>query len=596
MSNKRILSLLLALVLTVSVAVPALAAGDPNIEGGGGGLGGGSAANYWNGDDGVRISVVTRDGGKVAVFDWANKNESDVQYHFGKWNKMDYRGGHSLTFFDAGSSPYHSLYYPSTPLPKIVSTNGSSNIASIRTYFTSEGVLQNVAADAGMSFDDLISGDYKLLLEPMAYFVYDGVKYAATATEAAYLNSLTKRGDTTDSQEYSRGRVWKWLGRLTHQNLPLAMYLVRSDLGFSPPTDADMKKHTDGYGRTLLDAELGIVRALGVGIVSFEEPPEEDDSAWDYEFHCDTDVIISFPIYSSGEINPDDNAYVTLSVGGTNYHKNFICPAGGVQTIWVRWHTPSTPCELTATATGAGSPVSLRIKVTLLEEVEPPDPTFYDTNPGFSLINAPDTGTCTRTTWGEWFARWIQEHGEHLGGYDDDGDAWYYTCTGYCKEHGWWEFYYVSYEARLTCSYELKPDARCQTDYTSARYGTVMPSGYGVEAKVTAQTTRGTGVGAYDVTPVQFVVATFPEFKYETYNRLLEKINGSTWNFKVSKYSAHNSRIHYTPLWYPDDTYYPVAIQVLDAWTPGGQLHWSSTEKLYIDRSCIDDWYIHVID
>lgn len=97
------------------------------------------------------------------------------------------------------------------------------------------------------------------------------------------------------------------------------------------------------------------------------------------------------------------------------------------------------------------------------------------------------------------------------------------------------------------------------------------------------------------MTPVQNVVATFPEFKYETYNRLLEPIYGG-WQFKVNPASYHGNRLHFTPLWYPDDTYYPVNFCAFDAWTPGGQLYASGSDSLYIFLSCLDDWIIHNVE
>lgn len=572
MNPKRLFSLFLVLIMALSLAAPALADGDPNIDTGGGGMGSGHAGNYWNGEDGVRISVIRTNGSKVACFDWSNYNEAgSVQVSFGKHNKIDYRGGYALSpVLNDGS--YNSRI-PSTSLPKIVSTNGRNNIASVKRYFTDSGNLRNIAAEAGLAYDDLISGDYKLLLEPIAYFVFDGMKYAATATEAAMLDIQMS------------GNVYYWLRSLTHQNLPLAMFLEKADEGLG------LRKWNGTT--TGKQSNLDIINYLGMGLVSFKEPePEEEKPDFDYIFHCDTDVIVSFPIYSATEITPDDNAFVTLNVGGTNYHRQFICPAGGTQLIWVRWHTPATPQELTMTASGAGNSVTLRVKVELLEENRPPDPTFYDSGSGFTLASTPDYGSNLSTTWGEWFARWIQEHGLHLGGYTEDG-PWYYTCTGYCKEHGWWEFYYVSYEAHLTATFSIEPDDRCQTDYNTAQYGTVMPSGYGVQAKVSATVTRGGGVDDYDVTPIQFVVATFPEFKYETYNRLLERASGGTWQFKANPYSYYSNRVHFTPLWYPDDTNYPVAFHAIDAWTPGGQLHASGKDQLYIFQSCLDDWYIH---
>ena len=44
---KRIISLLLALVIAISAAVPAYATGDGNFDGGGGSMGDGTKTNYW---------------------------------------------------------------------------------------------------------------------------------------------------------------------------------------------------------------------------------------------------------------------------------------------------------------------------------------------------------------------------------------------------------------------------------------------------------------------------------------------------------------------------------------------------------------------
>ena len=53
---KRIISLLLALVIAISAAIPAYATGDGNMDSGGSGMGDGTKTNYWNpGMDGVKI-------------------------------------------------------------------------------------------------------------------------------------------------------------------------------------------------------------------------------------------------------------------------------------------------------------------------------------------------------------------------------------------------------------------------------------------------------------------------------------------------------------------------------------------------------------
>ena len=90
---KRIISLLLALVIAISAAVPAYATGDGNFDGGGGSMGDGTKTNYWNpGMDGVRVSIV--DVGSHSVvrtpIDLTNKVPIANIAHFGKVSKLSY--------------------------------------------------------------------------------------------------------------------------------------------------------------------------------------------------------------------------------------------------------------------------------------------------------------------------------------------------------------------------------------------------------------------------------------------------------------------------------------------------------------------------
>lgn len=59
-----------------------------------------------------------------------------------------------------------------------------------------------------MSFDILIGGQYKILIEPVAYFTYNGINMAMTATEAALYD-----------QQVS-GRLRTAMGNLTHKTCP----------------------------------------------------------------------------------------------------------------------------------------------------------------------------------------------------------------------------------------------------------------------------------------------------------------------------------------------------------------------------------------
>ena len=161
---KRLLPLLLALVLAITAIVPAYATGDGNFDGGGGGMGNGSKTNYWNpGMDGVRVSVIHVDSKTVAgaVFDLTNKVPATGLAHFGKVSKPSYNAGNTL----APKAGNYTYINPSQSLPKIISTGSSkASIAAIRSYFTDEQVIRSIAGYAGIDFDTLIGGDYKLVV------------------------------------------------------------------------------------------------------------------------------------------------------------------------------------------------------------------------------------------------------------------------------------------------------------------------------------------------------------------------------------------------------------------------------------------------
>ena len=116
-----------------------------------------------------------------------------------------------------------------------------------------------------------------------------------------------------------------------------------------------------------------------------------------------------------------------------------------------------------------------------------------------------------------------------------------------------------------------------------------MKSGYGFNADVSASVgTNGTATGA------QTTVAVFPEFKYDTYCRLLDRITGgfsSTFQFQKNLYSMYQQRAHFTPIWYPDGSYKTQLI-VFDAWTPDGMMITDATDTLTIEGNVYDDWHI----
>ena len=135
-------------------------------------------------------------------------------------------------------------------------------------------MIRAIAGYVGMDFQTLTNGEYKLLLEPIAYVTFEGVRTAFTATEAAKYNQL--RG----------GLLRKKMPSLSHKNLPLAMFLETSDLGYPAWSGSKTEKANDE----------DIIRALGLGIVRFNEVITPEVIEADYEYRVDTDVITAVTV------------------------------------------------------------------------------------------------------------------------------------------------------------------------------------------------------------------------------------------------------------------------------------------------------------
>ena len=91
-----------------------------------------------------------------------------------------------------------------------------------------------------------------------------------------------------------------------------------------------------------------IKSSLGLGIVRFEEQPEEPEiSTYDYEYRTNTEVITAVEV-SGGQSDPDDPVTVQFHIDGTTYTvSNVYYPDGDSQLAWVRWTTPDEPQDMT---------------------------------------------------------------------------------------------------------------------------------------------------------------------------------------------------------------------------------------------------------
>lgn len=560
---KRIVSFLLSFaILFVVSCSPAFAdggtGGSGNIDGGGGSMGSATSHGSWSqGHEGVRVTVVRASDHSVVTtpFDMTNIQPATGIYHFGKVSKLQYNHGASLLPVQGG----YSYKQPGRPIPRIISVNGKNNIEEIKRYFCSEYVVKLIAEQTGMDYDILVGGGYKILLEPIAYYTYEGVMLATTATEAALYDEVVS------------GHLRTWMGALTHQNLPFSMFLETSDLGYPAWTGS-----TSQYA-----SNSAIKSSLGLGIVRFEEEPEEPVlTTCDYEYRTSTEVITAVEV-SGGQSDPDHPVEVQFDILGTTYTvRNVYYPEGDSQLAWVRWTTPDTPQDITITVrvSGSGSAqAAVRCKIVDLNGNPPPNPVADDRNDSFSVCAVPDREERSSASWNVW-RPWWQAHW-----------IWHSTgvSSGYWCDHGWWEFTLDRHSATLNVSMSITPDAMNPT-----ASGTTMKSGYGINEVVTASV-RSSQPSA--VTPLQNAVSYFPEFGYDTFWRLLDRISlkpsYSILEFQTNDYSTYNRRTHFTPVWYPDGSY-TVNTWAIDCWTPAGMLCENLSDTIKISGSLWDDWHI----
>lgn len=489
--------------------------------------------------------------------------------HFGKVNKIQYRDGTALSL--RSGAPYNCLQ-PASSMPAIVNSNSRpASIEATKRYFCSEYACMMVAAATGVSYADMLSGDYKILLEPIAYVTFNGTQYAFTATEAALYDQA------------SGGSLRSKMPSLAFQNLPLALFLESGDLGFPAWTG----------GRRGIQSNGDVIRSLGIGIVWFDEPedPGGEIEAPDVEYRVDTDVVTSIRLRTNGRLTPDNPATVTFHIMGTSYTvRNIVIPANDSQLVWVKWHTPATPQTVTITvalSSGFTAQDTFVARIVDLNENIPPDPLATDVNRGYSVPALPANPQRLSASWSVWSCRWVAD-------WQWDSEECSASCPEDCLgghgewvDEGDWEYDYTSYTASISGTMSLMPD-----DIVPTANGKDMKSGYGVKTEVQAVLSTNAPDGHHSSPQTAFSV--FPEFQYQTYLRLLQRISGgrsARFAFRPNEFSTYGRAVHFTPVWFPDGTSYVVYTQVWDAWTPDGMLSVNVSDHVTIHQSVFDDWY-----
>lgn len=523
-------------------------------------MGQGTSSNYWTpGFDGVRITLVDASNGTIVSLpvDFSNKTSfQKTVIHFTKKSKLQYLSGASLEL----ESGTYVCQMPAITMPYIMTSNSKpAYMAATKRYFCSAYATQMVADATGRTYDSLIKGTYKLVIEPIGYFTFNGAFYAMTATEAALYNQA------------SGGKLASKLPSVVHRNLPLALFLEKPDLGIPAWIGSSTASVNDSQ----------ILSSLGIGIVSYQSLPDvEKIEAPDVTYRINTDVITSITLTTSHEINPEHPASVTFHINGRSYTvNNIVIPAGGSQVVWAKWHTPDTPVRLTITIAArraSTAKTSLLADIVDLDDNPPPDPLATDTNPRFYVPGIPSNLQKTSASWSVWYSYWVPDW-EWCDNDDDDG---------YWVDRGWWEFNINDYSATLSGSMKVSPD-----DIVPTSNGNSMKSGYAI--KETANTRLAVNAPASHYVPAQTAISYFPEFNYKDYWRLLACSGGlnAAFQFLPNEYSTYNRCVHFTPIWYPDQSRYAVYTHVMDVWTPSGMLSLNLNDFVQINGSLYDDWF-----
>lgn len=295
-----------------------------------------------------------------------------------------------------------------------------------------------------LEYDDFVDGKYKIAFEPVAYFRYDGMNWALSATECGILNHYDKV--TYSASWNSTCNMRSLMGPLTHSNLPRSAFLVEPDLGVSvyAPTESDYYSSYHINSSTGLDdhdkynSDICIIRCMGIGTLG-NDPPDNDEKEVIgndvAEYHtniygCTSDeteikyqdsnarikVFIEndstseyhspyklLGTYRDGDFvqsGSNDFSYtITSKTTGRTIATGsaaFSCPASEEAMGWFKWRTPTSAQDIEIKIKSNKSGVYLLDKngrecttlvidaaISKVEEITPPDPQVSDARPSW---------------------------------------------------------------------------------------------------------------------------------------------------------------------------------------------------------------------
>ena len=567
------------------------------------------------------------------------------------------------------------MYPEQVSLPQLIIEKGQSVASfsdSLTNWFNNKDNTNNILMCFGgdEEFQKLWNNkELCLLIEPMIAIVETSSSFIIftkhetsifTCAEVGVMSNNGCRFETTGSKNYDESM---------YKALPFSCFKVSEGLITSiPPYDISS---SNGFCTTSEDY-IDMIECLGCFELATkgEAPPPVAVAREpkEIEYYTNTWVITGtyvsstrgFPYQShtprtNEDLDAKNNclngnlARITYSFDSTEeldletYTQSLAIPENGTAITWVKWKTPSYPCNVSLHIQSNSSDARLEdtdIEFNIIDpeyNTYPPNTEGTDRNDYFTVPNIAkgswDLGEKTSLSWStynyNWHYYWVwgcsrtrDEDGDLTEyGYSSDWDDDYvcdahtcpensenHTCpTGRChgvkQDWGWVEWTEVKHTASLNVdNIDLKRSSHSpntnNSDYS-------IKSGYGIELDLDTQINNKVGGSTKtinsdnsEMTPPQFMETYLPEYKFEDYEIVSKKnldenyTANNHFNFPINPYSQFEQNCHFTPIWYPDGKYV-VGIRVSQCWTPAGMLYKCIYDtSIDINGNAYDDWHI----
>lgn len=262
---------------------------------------------------------------------------------------------------------------------------------------------------------------------------------------------------------------------------------------------------------------------------------------------------------------------VRLTVGEQRYEETIPLPGNGSNLAVFRVTLPSTP-----------GPAALRFVVDPYNTLEEQDKGNNDLDKTIEIVPVP-AGTVVDPDLPALEEAYRQSGGAAL---PDTTNSDYHIWQEVRLENG--AYVTKTFWAQLQTVFAVAPDPRIAYADEPMR----MESGFGVQVGLQTVLTSN-----YDrpekLVGVQMAWVFSPETAYgqgagwEGVFDALEVASGepgaetAVWQLAVNPWSESGSRLHYTPLWYPDGEY-TLLSQAFYAWSPAGQMYWYDAASVNI--------------